>query len=120
MMKVNARLYLLAAILGALAVAVVAQAPDREAYIQRSREFSARMESTGLKEPFKGITTNGKVIPDLFPIRSMGVTTAPVRTAAAEFVASLSADQRHRAGVPDQAGALTLAELGIAIVRELR
>jgi hypothetical protein len=97
MMKVNARLYLLAAILGALAVAVIAQAPDREAYIQRSREFSARMESTGLKEPFKGITTNGKVIPDLFPIRSTGVTTAPVRTAAAAFVASLSADQRRRA-----------------------
>src|SRR5688572_6310834 len=100
MMKVHARLYLLAAILAALAVAVVAQAPDREAYAQRSREFSARMESTGLKEPFKGITNNGTVVPNLFPIRSTGVATAPVRTAAAAFVASLSADQRRRTVFP--------------------
>ncbi len=99
-MKVHARMYLLAAILAALAVAVVAQTPDREAYAQRSREFSARMESTGLKEPFKGITANGAVIPDLFPLRSTGVTTAPVRTAAAAFVASLSADQRRRTVFP--------------------
>ena len=99
-MKVPARLYLLAAILAALAVAVVAQAPDREAYAQRSREFSARMESTGLKEPFKGITTSGTVIPNLFPIRSTGVTTAPVRSAAAAFVASLSAEQRPRTVFP--------------------
>jgi len=100
MMKVHARLYLLAALLAALAVAVVAQAPDREAYAQRSREFSARMESTGLKEPFKGITSNGTVVPNLFPIRSTGVATAPVRTAAAAFVASLSPDQRRRTVFP--------------------
>jgi len=99
-MKVHARLYLLAALLAALAVAVVAQAPDREAYAQRSREFSARMESTGLKEPFKGITSNGTVVPNLFPIRSTGVATAPVRTAAAAFVASLSPDQRRRTVFP--------------------
>ena len=99
-MKANARLYLLAAILAALAVAVVAQAPDREAYAQRSREFSARMESTGLKEPFRGITSNGTVVPNLFPIRSTGVTTAPVRTAVAAFVASLSVDQRRRTVFP--------------------
>src|SRR5687768_14089659 len=96
MMKVHLRLYLLAAILAALAVAVVAQAPDREAYAQRSREFSARMESTGLKEPFKGITSDGTVVPNLFPIRSTGVATAPVRTAAAAFVATLSAEQRRQ------------------------
>src|SRR5687768_1199614 len=100
MMKVHLRLYLLAAILAALAVAVVAQAPDREAYLQRSREFSARMESTGLKEPFKGVTTNGTIVPNLFPIRSTGVTTAPVRTAAAAFVASLSAEQRRQTLFP--------------------
>jgi len=100
MMKAHARLYLLAAILAAFAVAVIAQAPDREAYAQRSREFSARMESTGLKEPFKGITSNGTVVPNLFPIRSTGVATAPVRTAAAAFVASLSPDQRRRTVFP--------------------
>ena len=32
-----------------------------------------------LDEPFKGVTTNGTVMPGLFPIRSTGVSTAPVR-----------------------------------------
>jgi hypothetical protein len=95
-MREHARLYLLGGITAALAVAVVAQAPDREAYLQRSREFSARMESTGLKEPFKGITANGTIVPNLFPIRATGVATAPVRTAAAAFVAALSVEQRRQ------------------------
>ncbi len=66
--------------MAALAVAVVAgQNPTREDYLKRSREFSARMEKTGLAEPFKGITTNGTVAPNLFSIRSTGVSTEPVR-----------------------------------------
>ena len=32
-----------------------------------------------LDEPFKGVTSNGTVTPGLFPIRSTGVSTAPVR-----------------------------------------
>jgi hypothetical protein len=49
-----------------------------------------------LDEPFKGVTTNGTVVPGLFTIRSTGVSTAPVRTAAAAFLASLSAEQRAK------------------------
>ena len=53
-----------------------------------------------LEEPFKGVTTNGTVTPGLFPIRSTGVSTAPVRTAAAAFLASLSPEQRVKTAFP--------------------
>ncbi len=41
---------------------------------QRSRTF----EQTGLSEPFKGITADGNVVPNLYASRSTGVSTAPV------------------------------------------
>ncbi len=44
-------------------------------------------------EPFKGVTTNGSVVTGLFPIRSTGVTTAPVRDAAVAFLAALTPEQ---------------------------
>ena len=44
-----------------------------------------------LAEPFKGVTANGTITPGLFPIRSTGVSTAPVRTAAVAFLASAGA-----------------------------
>ena len=47
-------------------------------------------------DPFKGVTTNGSVLPGLFPMRATGVTTAPVRTAATRFLAALSDSQRAR------------------------
>jgi predicted nuclease of restriction endonuclease-like (RecB) superfamily len=53
-----------------------------------------------LEEPFKGVTTNGTVAPGLFAIQSTGVSTAPVRTAAAAFLASLSPVQRAMTAFP--------------------
>jgi hypothetical protein len=53
-----------------------------------------------LDEPFKGVTTNGTIVPGLFPIRSTGVSTAPVRTAAAAFLGSLTPEQRARTTFP--------------------
>src|SRR5687768_504602 len=55
-------------------------------WAQRSRTS----EQTGLAEPFKGITTDGTVVPNLFGARSTGVSTAPVVTAAKAFLAALS------------------------------
>jgi len=49
-----------------------------------------------LKEPFKGITTNGAVTPGLFPIRSTKVSTAPVREATNKFLAALTPEQRAK------------------------
>jgi hypothetical protein len=53
-----------------------------------------------LAEPFKGVTTDGTVVPGLYTIRSTGVTTAPVRQAAHAFLGSLSAEQRSATTYP--------------------
>jgi hypothetical protein len=53
-----------------------------------------------LAEPFKGVTTDGTVASGLFPVRSTGVTTAPVRAAAQTFLASLTPEQRKSTTYP--------------------
>jgi hypothetical protein len=47
-------------------------------------------------DEFRGITTNGGIIPDLFPVRATGISTEPMRTAANGFLASLTTAQRAR------------------------
>jgi hypothetical protein len=96
----HGRLYLFGLSALALGVAAAAQAPDSGAYLEQSRVFSARMEKTGLAAPFKGITTNGNVVPDLFEIRSTGVPTGPVRAAADAFLQSLGATERAKTVFP--------------------
>lgn len=54
-------------------------------------------ESAALAEAFKGITTDGNVITDLFPVVSTGVSTKPVRIAAEKFIAALTDTQRAAA-----------------------
>ena len=56
-----------------------------EQFLRRSKDAEAR----GLAEPFKGVTTNGTIVPNLFPVRSTGVSTDPVRKAADAFLATL-------------------------------
>ena len=45
-------------------------------------------------EEFVGITHDGQIIPDLFPIAQTGVSTQPVMAAANAFIATLDEDQR--------------------------
>jgi hypothetical protein len=47
-------------------------------------------------EPFKGITSDGNVIPGLFGIQKTGVSTRSIREAAETFLGSLTAEQRRR------------------------
>ncbi len=63
---------------------------------ERFRKMSADAEARGLTEPFKGITARGTVDPGLFPVRSTGVSTEPVRKAAAAFLAALTPEQRKK------------------------
>ncbi len=56
----------------------------------------AAREAAALAEPFKGITADGKVEPGLFPVRSTGVSTEPVRKAAGTFLAALTAEQKKK------------------------
>ncbi|HWP45334.1 MAG TPA: DUF3500 domain-containing protein [Blastocatellia bacterium] len=53
-----------------------------------------------LAEEFKGITTDGKVIPGLFSIRKTGVSTKPIKDAAEAFINSLSIAQRTKSLYP--------------------
>ena len=47
-------------------------------------------------EPFKGVTADGTIRGGLFPIRATGVSTTPVREAAAKFIGTLSPEQRGK------------------------
>lgn len=67
---------------------------------ERFRKMSEDYEREGLAAPFKGITTNGDVMPNLFEIKPTGVSTESVRNAAAAFLATLSPVQLGRTIYP--------------------
>src|SRR4030095_16855395 len=68
--------------------------------VEAYRRMSVDAETQGLDESFKGVTSSGSVVSGLFPIRSTGVSTEPVRKAANAFLASLSADFRAKTVFP--------------------
>jgi len=74
--------------------------PSAPSQAERFRQMSIDAETRGLAEPFKGITTNGTAQPGLFPIRSTGVSTEPVRKAAAAFLAALEPGQCNKTLFP--------------------
>jgi hypothetical protein len=84
------------ALIAVLTVVALSQGPPFE----RFRQMSEQAEKAGLAEPFKGITAHGDVVPGLFKIAATGVSTEPVRKAAEELIASLSAEQRRAAMFP--------------------
>jgi hypothetical protein len=62
--------------------------------------MSKAAEARGLAEPYRGVTVDGTVVAGLFPIRSTGVSTEPVREAAVGFLAALTPEQRGRTTFP--------------------
>jgi Protein of unknown function (DUF3500) len=50
-----------------------------------------------IAQPFRGLTADGRVVPNLFPIASTGASTKPIFEAAQGFLASLDSGQRARA-----------------------
>lgn len=86
----------LSAAIASLAASPVAFPEDQSSMAERFRRISQEAERKGLAEPFNGITTGGHLAPGLFPIRSTGVSTEPVRNAAVRFLASLTSAQRAR------------------------
>lgn len=79
-----------AVITSALAVPLAMAQPAGKGPSAASREAAA------LAEGFRGITTNGAVERGLFPMKSTGVSTEPVRKAAETFLAALTAEQRKK------------------------
>ncbi len=65
------------------------QVLDRGAQLQEQ-------QNQGVADAFRGVTTDGGVIPGLFEIRSTGVSTEPVRAAAEAFLDGLDEGQRAR------------------------
>jgi hypothetical protein len=64
---------------------------------ERFQSMSERSEAKGLAEPFRGVSIDGELATGVFAIESTGVSTAPVRQAAADFLDTLSIEQRERA-----------------------
>lgn len=100
------RIHLLSAFSILLAVSFLAtqsgrawQAPNQNR-AEAFKRMSIESEKKGLAEPFKGITTNGTVMPGLYQIHSTGVSTEPVRKAAAAFLAALTEQQRAKTTFP--------------------
>src|SRR5260370_41027347 len=83
-----------------LALTYAYSQPSAPSQAERFRQMSIDAETRGLAEPFKGITTNGTPQPGLFSIRSTGVSTEPVRKAAAAFLAALEPEQRKKTLFP--------------------
>jgi hypothetical protein len=77
------------------------QSPDLAAYLERSRQFSAGLELKGLREDFKGITTSGEVVSGLYELRSTGVSTQGLVSAAKTYLDSLDPEQRDQILFPE-------------------
>lgn len=81
-----------------------AQAPQpvslSAARAESDRQRSLEAEARGLAEPFRGVTRDGKVLPNLFKTGSTGATTEHIRAAAAAFLKSLDAEQRAKTSFP--------------------
>jgi hypothetical protein len=82
------------------AVSQQQQQQQQQSPAERFAKMSADAEAKGLAEPFKGITTDGTPKAGLFPVRSTGVSTEPVRTAAAAFLGALTDEQRAKTAFP--------------------
>lgn len=57
-------------------------------------------EKTEFAKPNVGITTDGKLIKNLFPIKKTGFTTVPIKNAVNTFLQSLTADQKTKCTFP--------------------
>jgi hypothetical protein len=73
--------------------AATATAQQQDSLQARFKRQSLAAETRGLAEPFRGITTKGTARAGLFPLRSTGVSTAPVVAAAKKFLAGLTPPQ---------------------------
>ena len=92
------RFHLLTAFVALVAAGlVVTTALPQRRY--RGNRF-AQAEQTALAQQFVGATTNGKVEPGLFSVRSTGISTKPVLDAARAFLTALTDEQRGKAQFP--------------------
>ena len=70
--------------------------PNRPLHTKTGSPNYVEKSLAAAAEPFKGITSDGKVIPGLFGIQKTGVSTQSIREAAEAFLGSLNAGQRAK------------------------
>ena len=80
----------------AAACTVVALVADAQREGRQRRVPFAEQERKAIEEGFKGMTTDGKVIPDLYEIKSTGVSTEPIRKAALAFIEGLTEQLKEK------------------------
>ncbi len=73
---------------------------DRGDLAESYRRTSEARERAGLADPFKGVTTNGNVIPDLYKVAPCYCSTDAVRNAAVRYMATLADQQLVRTMFP--------------------
>lgn len=64
------------------------------------RQANTPEEAAELAKPLVGITTDGKPIPHLFPIKQTGVSTKPIQQAVTAFLAALNPEQKAKCTFP--------------------
>jgi Protein of unknown function (DUF3500) len=74
--------------------------PNRPLHTQGGGANYVEKSLAAAAEPFKGISTDGTIIPGLFGIQKTGVSTQSIREAAAAFLGSLSSEQRAKTLFP--------------------
>ncbi len=75
-------------------------APKKKGGFAGAVQAAKASEKRQLAAPWVGVTTNGSPLSRLFSIAPTGVSTAPARAAAQEFLASLSDAERARTLYP--------------------
>lgn len=80
---------------GLSAVTAFAQSGYPEELLAQKRTFSNGV-ANALGQPFRGVATPDGIIADLFPVRSTGISTAPIAEAGAAFLATLTNAQLSR------------------------
>jgi hypothetical protein len=74
--------------------------PNRPLHTQGGGANYVEKSLAAAAEPFKGVSTDGTIIPGLFGIQKTGVSTQSIREAAAAFLGSLSSEQRAKTLFP--------------------
>ncbi|HEX5023529.1 MAG TPA: DUF3500 domain-containing protein [Candidatus Binatia bacterium] len=73
-----------------------ARGPNRPLFTKGGPPNYVEKSLAAAAEPFKGITTDGKVVPNLFGIHKTGISTESIREAAEAFLSSLAPAQRSK------------------------
>ena len=80
--------------------AVLSQSQNSVQYPQgllNQKSNFTRAAAAAMSEPFRGVATSAGIVEGLFPVRSTGVSTAAVRIAAENFLATLDSGELSRA-----------------------